>query len=168
MNNQAFKKSILIYGGVILVLFTFFNTYIFPILLDERISFNLASLYHGLLPIVMFFLYYTIASLFTNKIVTIIVYTFYLLSASTHLASTILGVLAGLYWSASLNLLVGLLYIWLAFEFTMVVNNIVNHIDRNNYFQSCLSGISKFFFTNKPLIIGIIIFYVINILTNNP
>ena len=168
MNNQAFKKGILIYGGVMLVLFTLFNTFVFPILLDERISFSLASLYHGLLPVVMFFLYYTIASLFKNKIVTIIVFTFYVVSSTTHLASTILGLLAGLYWVALINFIEFLLYIWLAFQFTMAVNDVINHIEHDNYFQSWLQSISKFFFENKILIISIVIFYVFNILTNNP
>lgn len=168
MNNQAFKKGILIYGGVMLVLFTLFNTFVFPILLDERVSFSLASFYYGLLPVVMFFLYYTIASLFKNKIVNIIVFTFYVLSATDHLSSTILGLLSGLYLVAFINFLAFSLYIWLAFQFTMAVNDIINRIDHDNYFQSWLQSISKFFFENKTLIISIIIFYVFNILTNNP
>ncbi|KOY78564.1 hypothetical protein RZ75_10620 [Apilactobacillus kunkeei] len=168
MNNQAFKKGILIYGGVMLVIFTLFNTFVFPILLDERISFSLASFYHGLLPVVMFFLYYTIASLFKNKIVNIIVFTFYVVSSTDHLSSTILGLLAGLYLVAFINFLSFSLYIWLAFQFTMAVNDIINRINHDNYFQSWLQSISKFFFENKTLIISIIIFYVFNILTNNP
>ncbi|MCK8619343.1 hypothetical protein LNP14_06945 [Apilactobacillus kunkeei] len=168
MNNQAFKKGILIYGGVMLVLFTLFNTFVFPILLDERISFSLSSFYHGLLPVFMFLLYYTIASLFKNKIVNIIVFTFYVVSATNHLSSTILGLLAGLYLSAFLNFLAFLLYIWLAFQFTMSVNDIINHIDHEHYFQSWLQSISNFFFENKILIISIVIFYVFNIFTNNP
>ncbi|CAI2628442.1 hypothetical protein AKUH4B504J_02410 [Apilactobacillus kunkeei] len=150
------------------VIFTLFNTFVFPILLDERISFSLSSFYHGLLPVFMFFLYYTIASLFKNKIVDIIVFTFYVLSATDHLSSTILGLLSGLYLVAFINFLAFSLYIWLAFQFTMAVNDIINRIDHDNYFQSWLQSISKFFFENKPLIISIIIFYVFNILTNNP
>lgn len=50
----------------------------------------------------------------------------------------------------------------------MAVNDIINRIDYDNYFQSWLQSISKLFFENKILIISVVIFYVFNILTNNP
>lgn len=170
METKKFEKNILIYSAFAIVIFALITWALTDNQFNLAISIKPINFYYKLVPIAFLIIYYTVASLFKSKALSVIVYTIYLSVIGFNLFALIFSLM-------SANFLLALVYLILIVAFFMVNfyyiksnNQIINDNVNNHgdYLKSWLHSIYQNVITNKALVISIVAYYVINSILNNP
>ncbi|MCT6823386.1 MAG: hypothetical protein M3005_05845 [Apilactobacillus sp.] len=170
METKDFKRNILIYSAIAIIVFALITWALTDNRFNLAISIRPINFYYKLVSIAFLIIYYTVASLFKSKALSIIVYTIYLSVIGFNLFALIFSLISANFLLALVYLVLIMAFLIVNFYYIISNNQIINNNVQQSgaYFKNWWHSLYQNVLINKPLLISIIVYYVIDSILNNP